>query len=488
MATDSKGTFFGRGNRGLATILGRTQQGSFFDSANRVAASNQAQRAKEQEEMFDLLQPEDVWAPFQQTANSILEEGIEKMAAGDLDRAGALKIAVRYSTANGQAKSLQEDHNKAIDQYYADKRINAAKAAELRWQKVVGDGSLENLSRSAAMAMDDEFFADEMGGSAAYEVPEVVRAATSQLRLTLSEYLGSEESEYVGPGAKRFKRERIESLVNEAFTIGLDEKGVKTVKVKDIETLRESGLLDILFEDRAFNRIVVDRLYEKTGRSPDTYTQDELHEEAVRLINLYGADQQEVKVGEQTDTARYSVPRSSGSGSKKDSGSAKRKYWWQALSSGNPELQSLALSRFSTTFPFTSYAQLQSIMAPQSKEQLATDDERLLRKYDDMGLSVVRSGYHPTAGPYLVIKADNPKGKWKNDSVKRVYIDVDGFNEQDWYALYDNATELSISEQDEWLPQLTPEEIRQRIQGATPAQQQQTNTSGADPSSSDFWN
>ena len=475
MATDSKGTFFGRGNRGLATMLGRTQQGSFFDSANRVAQSRQAARQKEQEDILDMLEPDDIWAPFQQSGDAMLEEAVDLFAKGELSRADAMKYNIRYKSAMSMANDLQQQHKDALALYEKDDEIDSAFATNWRFRNVVGDGTVDSLKSTAVKDIDNEGFLTEWGGSQGLNQSNVVTNMVGDLRQTLTEFLGSEDKSYVGPGSVRFTRQRVEQLLNEAFTTGVDENLNPVVKVKDAATLRESGLLSSFLENRRFNRIVMDNLYNQSGQQRTNFTQQEIDDEAVRMINLYGADQQEVRITEDSSTARYSVPRQSGSGRDENDDRMRRKYWWQALSSNNPELQSLALSRFSSSFPFINYAQLMSIMDDKTKAELGTDNQRLLKKYDDMGLTVVRSGYD-SEGTYLVVQATDPKGEWRKDSVKKIYVDIDGFNEQDWYALYDNATPLSISEQDTWLPQRTPEEIRQMIEGGTARRTQQPNT------------
>lgn len=345
---DPKSTYFATGNRGFATVLDRAEQGSFFDSALRVAARKKQAADKEQSEIMDMLSPEDVWQPFSETANQLILNGIESLAKGDLNRVDAMKLSAQYKMMQSQAKGLQEQHKEATKNYAADDEIDEAWATQWRFNKIVGDGSAEHLSKIAKTGVEDNGWVNEWGGSKAFKVNKVVSGLVGDLNKTLTDFIGSEQKSYPARGAIRFTKENMSVLVNEAFDKGVDKDGNPVIKVKNVEALRENGLLDSFLDDRRFHRIVMDSLYDKSGGQKKQFTNDEIDQEAVKLISLYGSDQQELKIKDESSNARYSVDSDR---PKDDNVDAEQSMaiWYEHLQSGNQELVNNALNQLSNT-------------------------------------------------------------------------------------------------------------------------------------------
>lgn len=348
--TDSKSTYFGQGNRGMATILQRAEQGSFFDSALRVAGRKQAAKQKEQDAILENLTPDDVWAPYSAAANNLLEQGLEEYAKGNLDRAGAMKLAVQYKNAQSQAKGMQEAHKEALSVYQKDNEINEGFATDWRFKSIVGDGSLNKLGEIVNKGVNDFGFVNEWGGSEGLNESNVVSNLVGDLRTTLEEFSQGEQKEYVGPGSMRVTQEKVKQLVNQAFTTTRDEQGNLKVSLKDAETLKQEGLLDSFMENERFNRIVMDALWKESGQQRTSFRPDEIEAKAMELINLYGADQQEVTTDQDSQGFRYSVPSQRGGRGKDDVDAQERMTeWYRHLQSGNQELVENAASYLAGT-------------------------------------------------------------------------------------------------------------------------------------------
>lgn len=391
MATDSKGVYFNQGNRGFATILQRAEQGSFFDSALRVAQREQSARQKEEEDILGMLEPDDIWSPYAQAANKILEDGIEAYAQGKLDKAGAMKLAVEYQNAQSQAKGLQKMHKEARVTYEKDDEIVTEEALKWRFGEVVGDGTLGNLSKVAVTGTNDLGFLDNWGGSKALRANKVVSNLVDTLRQTLEENLGSQQKEYIGPGAVRLSRQNVSTLLNQAFEEGIDANGKKTIKIKDIQALRDNGLLKSFLDDPKFHRIVVDSLYDKSGGQKTSFTPDEIDQEAANLINLYGSDKQELKVDEDAQNARYSVPRPTRSrGDNEVDAQESMAVWYQHLMSGDPTLMNDAASYLVDTQNISAL-DLSEIISSADRSKLINKDGKLRSGADDASFEILNA-------------------------------------------------------------------------------------------------
>lgn len=376
--TDSKGTYFNQGNRGFATILQRAEQGSFFDSALRVAGRKQAAKQKEQDAILENLKPDDVWAPYSAAANGILEQGIEALASGNLDRAGAMKIAVQYKNAQSQAKGMQEAHKTAIANYDKDSRVDAAKATEWRWKSITGDGTLDYLNTIVNTGVDDAGFLNEWGGGSVLNDSAVVKDVVKNLRTTLQEFSEGEQKEYMGPGSVAITRQKVKQLTNELFTRVPDPDNANqyTIALKDVETLRREGLLDTFLEDEYFNRVVQDALWNESGQQRTNFRPDEIEGKAMELLNMYGAAKQEITTDQDSQGYRYSTgDRDSGKGDDVDA-QERMAEWYRHLKSNDPQLIENAANHLANTIMVPGNDLVQ-ILSEEDKKALSANQDKL---------------------------------------------------------------------------------------------------------------
>lgn len=460
MPTDSKGVYYDPSNRGFATILKRAEEGSFFDSALNVAKRRQAEEAKKRDDILKMLTPDDVWAPYSESANNILLSGVESLASGDLDRAGAMKLAVQYKTAQDQAKGMQDLHTTAIANYTKDSRIDENKATEWRWGQAVGDGSIDFLKEALNKGIDDVGFLNDFGGSEYLNDSEVVTYLVDNLRTTLEEFETDETKEYYGPGGIRYTSQRIKQLRNQAFTRIPDPENGNQYKLvlKDAQTLKNEGLLDSFMEDPYFNRMVQDALWEESGRERTSFRPEEIEQKAMQLINLYGSEQQELTVTEQSETARYTPskpekePKDSG---KKDSGKKdggkmtadeSMALWYEHLMSGNPTLMQDAASYLVDTREIEP-ASLAEMIIDSEKGLFYNNKGKLRDGTGDAGLEVLNAEpVQMSDGSYglkVKIISDKAFGAWPSFSVKKgrpfeVTIDLNKNKSPEFWNKYYN--------------------------------------------------
>lgn len=445
MPTDSKGVYYDPSNRGFATILKRAEEGSFFDSALNVAKRRKQEEAQKRDDILKMLTPDDVWAPYSESANNILLSGVESLASGDLDRAGAMKLAVQYKTAQDQAKGMQELHTTAITNYAKDSRIDENKATEWRWGQAVGDGSIDFLKEALNKGVDDVGFLNEFGGSQYLNDSEVVTYLVDNLRTTLEEFETDETKEYYGPGGIRYTSQKIKELRNQAFTRVPDPENGNQYKLvlKDAQTLKNEGLLDSFMEDPYFNRMVQDALWEESGRERTTFRPDEIEQKAMQLINLYGSEQQELTVTEQSETARYtpSKPEKEAKDSgKKDSGKKgegkmtadeSMALWYEHLMSGDPALMQDAASYLVDTREIES-ASLAEMVVDSDKSIFYRRNGRLRSGANEAGLEILNAEpVQMSDGSYglrVKVSSDHQLGSGMNIQKKKnqaFYVTID---------------------------------------------------------------
>lgn len=333
---DARGIYFGGGNTGFATVLPQAEQGSGLDIAIKAAEQKKAEKAQREKDILDRIKPGDVWGPMAPAANSMLQKAIDDYAAGNLSLADAMRVNVDYKTFMDQANTMQKDHTEALAAYKKDPVIRDDYASKWRYQKVVGDGSLEHAKNASIEGVDNLGFLNEWGGSQGVDEGKAVRSIATDLRETLNNFVLGEEEEFIGPGAKRFTRTTARALMNEAFEKGTDEDGNPTVKVKSAAKLRESGLLDSFLQSKPFHRVVMDRLYNRYNKERTNFSQAEIEDEAVKLIDLYGAEKQELTLDIDSQNARFSVPGTGRKPTKDEDSVEKRRIWYQNLQSGEP--------------------------------------------------------------------------------------------------------------------------------------------------------
>lgn len=340
---DARGIYFGGGNTGFATVLPQAEQGSGLDIAIKAAEQKKAEKAQREKDILDRIKPGDVWGPMAPAANSMLQKAIDDYAAGNLSLADAMRVNVDYKTFMDQANTMQKDHTEALAAYKKDPVIRDDYASKWRYQKVVGDGSLEHAKNASIEGVDNLGFLNEWGGSQGVDEGKAVRSIATDLRETLNNFVLGEEEEFIGPGAKRFTRTTARALMNEAFEKGTDEDGNPTVKVKSAAKLRESGLLDSFLQSKPFHRVVMDRLYNRYNKERTNFSQAEIEAEAVKLIDLYGAEKQELTLDIDSQNARYSVPGTGRKSGKVDP-AERRKEWYEHLQSNDSALRQSALN------------------------------------------------------------------------------------------------------------------------------------------------
>jgi len=318
---DSKGIYFGGGNRGLATILDsgeteRTRARLSMDEQRKVAqqVADKERRDKQAEQLKNF----DAWRVYQPALQKKYDDIANRLKKGELD---PFTLRQELNSYAGQAQAsmqLQEEWKQASQDYEKNKKV-LGNAADWYIQKYHGDPSVDNLTKISSSPLNRYGFVDEKGGSQYINPTESFNDVITK---SLGNWVESEVQNAVGKGQvvarglMQFKSQHDTSKLKSFSEV--DPKTGK-IQVKDADALIESGVLDLFEADPYTNRVLedeTDRIIGKSEVAPED--RERLKTQVLRnYLQPYGSSG---KVTSETKTTQQSFKTVDPSGSSGGSG------------------------------------------------------------------------------------------------------------------------------------------------------------------------
>lgn len=271
---DSKGIYFGGGNRGLATILDsgeteRTRARLSMDEQRKVAqqVADKERRDKQAEQLKNF----DAWRVYQPALQKKYDDIANRLKKGELD---PFTLRQELNSYAGQAQAsmqLQDEWKQASADYEKNKKV-LGNAADWYIQRYHGDPSVDNLTKISSSPLNRYGFVDEKGGSQYINPTESFNDVITK---SLGNWVESEVQNAVGKGQvvarglMQFKSQHDTSKLKSFSEV--DPKTGK-IQVKDVDALIESGVLDLFESDPYTNRVLedeTDRIIGKSEVSPE---------------------------------------------------------------------------------------------------------------------------------------------------------------------------------------------------------------------------
>ncbi len=314
---DSKGIYFGGGNRGLATILDsgeteRTRQRLSMDEQRKVAqqVADKERRDKQAEQLKNF----DAWRVYQPALQKKYDDIANRLKKGELDPFTLRQELNDYAGKAQASMQLQDEWKQASADYEKNKKV-LGNAADWYIQSYHGDPSVDNLTKISSSPLNRYGFVDEKGGSQYINPTESFNDVITK---SLGNWVESEVQNAVGKGQvvarglMQFKSQHDTSKLKSFSEV--DPKTGK-IQVKDADALIESGVLDLFEADPYTNRVLedeTDRIIGKSEVSPED--RERLKTQVLRnYLQPYGSSGKVTTEGK-TDFRSYSVPSPTGGG------------------------------------------------------------------------------------------------------------------------------------------------------------------------------
>jgi len=275
--TDSKGIYFGGGNRGLATILDsgeteRTRQRLSVEQQQKIAAEVKAK--EDRNKLAEQLKDFSAWRVYQPALQKKYDDIANRLKKGELDPFTLRQELNDYAGKAQASMQLQEEWKQASADYEKNKKV-LGNAADWYIQKYHGDPSVDNLTKISSSPLNRYGFVDEKGGSQYINPTESFNDVITK---SLGNWVESEVQNAVGKGQvvarglMQFKSQHDTSKLK-SFSEVVQEKDPKTglmvdkIQVKDADALIESGVLDLFEADPYTNRVLEDETDKMIGTS-----------------------------------------------------------------------------------------------------------------------------------------------------------------------------------------------------------------------------
>lgn len=312
---EGKSAYYGPYEQGIGTIL-RDEGKGFLDYALQLPMIKAKQAAAQEKKIADIykeIKPGDAWRRFQPSITSewsrLSNTVASSIRSGTFSRGDLSRTVGELHALENMSTQLQNDVDLVVKDYMADKRIKDSATEEFT-NRVVGDGSLKQLHKSAASTLDPDYFLVEKGGSKHINTEE---AMNHVLKNNFNEWLQKKVTDVGQEEALRRGLIKWDEYTNSyKLKSYLDRDANGNITVKDVNELDSAGVLSIFENDPYMNRVLIDAAedYAKiNGRT--TASRDD---KSLALYTMLKGRE----VGEMTDerrrrTASYFVESSSGS-------------------------------------------------------------------------------------------------------------------------------------------------------------------------------
>jgi len=314
---DSKGIYFGGGNRGLATILDsgeteRTRQRLSVDEQRKVAqqVADKERRDKQAEQLKNF----DAWRVYQPALQKKYDDIANRLKKGELD---PFTLRQELNSYAGQAQAsmqLQDEWKQASADFEKNKKVLGG-AADWYIQRYHGDPSVDNLTKISLSPLNRYGFLDEKGGSKYVNTTE---AFNDVIEKGLAGWVENETAKAIGSGktvARGLMQFQTQNDLSKLKSFTQVDPKTGQIYVKDADQLIDSGVLDLFEQDGYANRVLEDRTDEIIGTSEvSPEDRQRVKTQVLRqMLQPYGA-QGQYKSESKKDFRSYSVPSPTGGG------------------------------------------------------------------------------------------------------------------------------------------------------------------------------
>jgi hypothetical protein len=319
MASDPKGIYFGGGSSGLATILNSNQTAQTqqrLDAQARRKIADQVKIKEQKDKRADELKQADIWRMYQPALQQEFQSIVDDVKNDKID---LFEMRTRLADYAGKAKSsldLKGEFDQTVQDYEKNKKVLTGPASEYYLEKFHANPTSDNLKKISTEPLNRYSFLEEEGGSKFVNKTEAFRDVVEK---SLGDWVENTikndqaKGKVVARGLLQFAESTDFSKVKSFSDV--DPKTGK-IKVKNVDQLIESGVVDLFEQDAYTNRVLEDRTNEIIGDSEVTpEDRQRVKSQVLReILEPYGATG--VVKSEDTKTFRnYSVKDSGGSGS-----------------------------------------------------------------------------------------------------------------------------------------------------------------------------
>ena len=327
---DPKGIYFGGGNSGLATVLNsnqtaQTQQRLDAQAQRKIAA--QVKAKEEKDKRASELKQADIWRMYQPSLQQEFQSIVDDVKNDKID---LFEMRTRLADYAGKAKSsldLKGEYDQTIQDYEKNKKVLTGPASEYYLQKFHSNPTSDNLKKISTEPLNRYSFLDEEGGSQYVNKTEAFRDVVEKslggwVENTIKN--DAAKGKVVARGLMQFAESTDFSKIKSFAEV--DEKTGK-IKVKDIDQLIDSGVVELFESDPYTNRVLEDRTNEIVGGRDFTPDGIKMVKSQVlrEILQPYGSTGT-VKSEDTKAFRNYSVKDSGGSGSGGDDTEARRIY------------------------------------------------------------------------------------------------------------------------------------------------------------------
>lgn len=318
---DSKGIYFGGGNRGLATILDsgdteRTRQRLSVDQQRKVAAEVKAK--EDRNKLAEQLKDFSAWRVYQPALQKKYDDIANRLKNGELD---PFTLRQELNSYAGQAQAsmqLQDEWKQASADFEKNKKVLGG-AADWYIQRYHGDPSVDNLTKISSSPLNRYGFLDEKGGSKYVNTTE---AFNDVIEKGLAGWVENETAKAIGSGktvARGLMQFQTQNDLSKLKSFTQVDPKTGQIYVKDADQLIDSGVLDLFEQDGYANRVLEDRTDEIIGTSEvSPEDRQRVKTQVLRqMLQPYGA-QGQYKSESKKDFRSFSVPQPTGGGNGSD--------------------------------------------------------------------------------------------------------------------------------------------------------------------------
>lgn len=326
---DSKDIYFGGGNRGLATILDSNADeiGRYVGAERQRQLQDEVRKKQEQDKRLEQLKTEDLWRYYAPSLQKEFESIVDDVKNNRIDNFELKSRIADYATNAQASMQLKTEADYAAKDFERNKKVLGGAASEWYLNSYHANPTVDNLKKISASPLNRYGFLDEKGGSRYVNPTEAFRDVVEN---SLGGWVENEiaqagKGKVVARGLMEFAESNDITKIK-SFT-EVDPKTGK-IKVKDIDKLIDSGVLDLFEQDPYTKRVLEDRTDQVIGdQEVDPEERQRVKTAVLRdILQPYGSTGV-VKSTDGKSFRNYSVPSASGGGGGgKDDEAAKRIY------------------------------------------------------------------------------------------------------------------------------------------------------------------
>ncbi len=326
---EPKGIYFGGGNRGLASILDSNADeiGRYVGTERQRKLQDEVRAKQEQDKRAEQLKNFDSWRYYSPALQEQYNAIAEDLKNGKIDNFELKSRLNDYATQAQASMQLKTEYDDAAKDFEKNKKVLGGAASEWYLNSYHANPTVDNLKKISASPLNRYGFLDEKGGSKYVNPTEAFRDVVEN---SLGGWVENEiaqagKGKVVARGLMEFAESNDITKIR-SFT-EVDPKTGK-IKVKDIDKLIDSGVLDLFEQDPYTKRVLEDRTDQVIGdQEVDPEERQRVKTAVLRdILQPYGSTGV-VKSTDGKSFRNYSVPSASGGGGGgKDDAEAKRIY------------------------------------------------------------------------------------------------------------------------------------------------------------------